>query len=73
MRPLFQALIAEFGKAGAVFSMKQQSVEGEYAVNRFVEERLSVDQLLENVCRKISSPNLDVEQHQQQQSNGLKH
>jgi ketosteroid isomerase-like protein len=31
MRPLFQALIAEFGKPGAVFSMKQQSVEGEYA------------------------------------------
>ena len=31
MRPLFQALIAEFGKPGAVFRMKQQSVEGEYA------------------------------------------
>jgi ketosteroid isomerase-like protein len=31
MRPLFQALIAEFGKPGAVFSMKQQSVEGECA------------------------------------------
>jgi ketosteroid isomerase-like protein len=31
MSPLFQALIAEFGKPGAVFSMKQQSVEGEYA------------------------------------------
>jgi ketosteroid isomerase-like protein len=31
MRPLFQALIAEFGKPGAVFSMKRQSVEGEYA------------------------------------------
>ena len=31
MRPLFQALIAEFGKPGAVVSMQQQSVEGEYA------------------------------------------
>ena len=31
MRPFFQALITEFGKPGAVFSMKQQSVEGEYA------------------------------------------
>src|SRR5262249_10198125 len=31
IRPLFQALIAEFGKPGAVFSMKQQSVEGDYA------------------------------------------
>jgi hypothetical protein len=29
--PLFQAMIAEFGKPGATFSMKQQSVEGEYA------------------------------------------
>jgi ketosteroid isomerase-like protein len=31
MRPLFQALIAEFGKAGATFSMKQQFIEGDYA------------------------------------------
>ena len=31
MRPLFQALIAEFGKPGAVFRMKQQSLNGEYA------------------------------------------
>ena len=31
MRPLYQAMIAEFGKPGAVFSMKQQSVEGDYA------------------------------------------
>ena len=31
LRPLFQAMIAEFGKPGAVFSMKQQSVEGDYA------------------------------------------
>ena len=31
IRPLFQAMIAEFGKSGAVFSMKQQDVEGEYA------------------------------------------
>jgi len=30
MRPLFQAMFAEFGKPGAVFSMKQQSVEGDY-------------------------------------------
>ena len=31
MRPFFQAMIAEFGKPGASFSMKQESVEGEYA------------------------------------------
>jgi ketosteroid isomerase-like protein len=31
IRPLFQALIAEFGKAGAIFSMKQQFVEGDFA------------------------------------------
>jgi ketosteroid isomerase-like protein len=31
MRPLFQAMIAEFGKPGAVFSMQQQCVEGDYA------------------------------------------
>ena len=31
IRPLFQAMIAEFGKPGATFSMKQQSIEGEYA------------------------------------------
>lgn len=30
MRPLFQALIAEFGKSGAVFTLKRQSVDGEY-------------------------------------------
>jgi ketosteroid isomerase-like protein len=31
MRPLFQALIAEFGKPGAVFTMRQQIVDGDYA------------------------------------------
>jgi hypothetical protein len=31
MRQFFQALIAEFGKPGAVFSMNQQAVDGEYA------------------------------------------
>src|SRR5215468_8113693 len=30
IRPLFQALIAEFGKPGATFTMKQQFVEGDY-------------------------------------------
>jgi ketosteroid isomerase-like protein len=30
MRPLFQALIAEFGKPGAVFTLKRQSADGEY-------------------------------------------
>ena len=29
MRPLFEALIAEFGKPGATFSLKRQSVEGD--------------------------------------------
>lgn len=31
MRPLFQAMIAEFGKPGAVFNMKRRSVEGDHA------------------------------------------
>src|SRR6476646_1251738 len=31
IRPLFHAMIAEFGKPGATFSMKQQFVEGEHA------------------------------------------
>jgi ketosteroid isomerase-like protein len=31
MRPLFQAMFADFGKPGLTFSMKQQFVEGEYA------------------------------------------
>ncbi len=31
IRPLFQAMIAEFGKPGAAFSMKQSYVEGNYA------------------------------------------
>ena len=31
IRPLFQAMFAEFGKPGSAFSMKQQSVEGDYA------------------------------------------
>lgn len=29
--PVFQAMFAEFAKPGATFSMKQQSVEGDYA------------------------------------------
>ena len=31
IRPLFEALIAEFGKPGATFEMKQLFVEGDYA------------------------------------------
>ena len=31
IKPLFQAMVAEFGKPGATFSMKQQFVEGDYA------------------------------------------
>ncbi len=31
MRPLFQAMIGEFGRPGPAFSMKQQSIEGDYA------------------------------------------
>ncbi len=31
IRPLFQAIFAEFGKPGTIFSMAQQSVEGEFA------------------------------------------
>jgi ketosteroid isomerase-like protein len=31
MRPLFQGMIAEFGKPGASFRMQQQFIEGEHA------------------------------------------
>ena len=31
IRPLFQTMIAEFGKPGATFTMKQKSIEGDYA------------------------------------------
>jgi len=31
IRPLFEALIAEFGKPGATFNVKQQLVEADYA------------------------------------------
>ncbi len=31
MRPFFQALLADFGKPSSAFSLKQQSVEGDYA------------------------------------------
>jgi ketosteroid isomerase-like protein len=31
IRPLFEQLLADFGKPGATFSMKLQSVEGNYA------------------------------------------
>jgi ketosteroid isomerase-like protein len=31
IRPLFEAMIAEFGKPGAVFNLKLLSVEGDYA------------------------------------------
>ncbi len=34
IRPLFEQLLAEFGKPGATFSMKLQSVEGDYAYIR---------------------------------------
>jgi ketosteroid isomerase-like protein len=31
IRPFFQTMLAEFGKPGAAFSLKQQFVEGDYA------------------------------------------
>ncbi len=31
MRPLFQAMLAEFGKPGAAFRMLRESVDGDYA------------------------------------------
>ena len=31
IRPLFQAMFAEFGKPGAAFTMKQQFVDGDFA------------------------------------------
>jgi len=31
IRPLFQAMIAEFGKPGAAFHLKQQFIEGDHA------------------------------------------
>ena len=30
IKPLFQGMLAEFGKPGATFSLKHQSVEGDY-------------------------------------------
>ena len=30
IRPLFEAMIAEFAKPGAAFNMKRQSIEGDY-------------------------------------------
>ena len=38
IRPLFQALIAEFAKPGAAFSMEQQIVNGDYAYNLWTAE-----------------------------------
>ena len=38
IRPLFQALIAEFAKPGAAFHMQQQVVEGNYAYIRWTAE-----------------------------------
>jgi ketosteroid isomerase-like protein len=31
IRPLFQAMIAEFGKPGSAFNLKQQFIEGDHA------------------------------------------
>ena len=31
IKPFFQALVSEFGKPGASFSMREQRVEGDYA------------------------------------------
>ena len=31
IRPMFQAMIAEFGKPGTAFDMKQLSIDGDYA------------------------------------------
>jgi len=31
IRPLFEAMFAEFAKPGAKFAMKKQSIEGDYA------------------------------------------
>ena len=31
LRPMFQAMIAEFSKPGATFHLKQQFIEGDYA------------------------------------------
>ena len=30
LRPFFQTLLAEFGKPGATFNLKQQAIEGDY-------------------------------------------
>jgi ketosteroid isomerase-like protein len=38
IRPVFQAMIAEFAKPGAAFSMQQQFVEGDYAYIRWTAE-----------------------------------
>jgi ketosteroid isomerase-like protein len=38
IRPLFQAMFAEFGEPGAAFSMKQQAIEGDYAYSLWTAE-----------------------------------
>ena len=38
IRPWYQAMLAEFAKPGAAFSMKQQSVEGDYAYTLWTAE-----------------------------------
>ncbi len=38
IRLLFEAMVAEFGKPGATFSMKQQLVEGDYAYILWIAE-----------------------------------
>jgi ketosteroid isomerase-like protein len=38
IKPFFQAMIAEFGKPGTIFSMKQQLVEGDYAYIQWTAE-----------------------------------
>ena len=38
IKPVFQALIAEFGKPGAAFHMQQQFIEGEFAYIRWTAE-----------------------------------
>jgi ketosteroid isomerase-like protein len=38
IKPVFQALIAEFAKPGAAFQMQQQFIEGEFAYIRWTAE-----------------------------------
>jgi SnoaL-like domain len=58
IRPLFEALIAEFGKPGATFNVKQQLVEADYAYILWTAETAdNVYELVHCIREKVSRRN----------------